>query len=241
MKTNTGLVKYAEKALKENWGYCLGTFGSILTPGLLNQKLNQGYGVGAYNTRHQAYIRKFMNKRVSDCYGLVKGYLWTRPDGTVPYNASQDRNQEGAYRAAREKGPLSNMPEIPGLVLWMKGHAGVYIGNGDFIEIAGAPKGMQKGKIINGRVAKGSPFTHWFKDTYITYVGPTKPIAPIGPVKPAPPIHNKNIVKINYRGKLVELDGVFQNDKNYASVRELAELLGYKVDWEQATKTVVIK
>lgn len=169
MGTNLELVDFAKKALAENWGYCLGTFGNILTPNLMNQKMRQGYGVGAYNTKHQAYLKRFINKRVTDCYGLVKAFTWWN-NGAVKYNPAQDRNQEGAYRAANFKGPISSMPEIPGLVLWMRGHAGIYIGNGEFIECAGAPVGMRKGRIANGRVVAGSRFTHWFQDTYITYV-----------------------------------------------------------------------
>lgn len=169
MKTNIELVNYTKKAYKENWGYCLGTFGQVLTQTLLNQKTSQGNGVGNYNTKNKAYLNRFMGKRVSDCYGIVKGFLWTDVAGVTRYNGSQDRNADTAYRNAREKGPINTIPEIPGLVLWMKGHAGVYIGNGEFIECAGAPKGMMKGKIQNGRVVSGNKFTHWFKDTNITY------------------------------------------------------------------------
>lgn len=169
MKNNIKLVKYAKKAYADNYGYCLGTFGQTLTPNLLNQKMAQGNGVGAYNTRNKAYLSKFIGKTVSDCYGIVKGFVWQDREGNVRYNGSQDRNANTAYNNAREKGPISTIPEIPGLVLWMNGHAGVYVGNGEFIECAGAPKGMQKGKIVNGKVTQGNKFTHWFKDTYITY------------------------------------------------------------------------
>lgn len=174
MKTNIELVEFAKKALKEDWGYCLGSFGNILTPSFLKQKQSQGGGVGAYNTRHNNYLRKFLNKRVTDCYGLVKAFIWWN-NGNVKYVGSQDRNQEGAYKAAKEKGPISSIPEIPGLILWMKGHAGIYIGNGEFIECVGAPVGMRKGKIQNGRVVSGSKFTHWFKDTYISYIKESAP------------------------------------------------------------------
>ena len=197
MHTNTGLVAFAHKALAENWGYCLGSFGNILTDAFLNQKLAQGGGVGAYNTKHKAYLARYRNKRVSDCYGLVKAYVWWTGERTQPkYIPSQDRNQEGAYRAAREKGPLSNMPEIPGLVLWMRGHAGIYIGNGEFIECAGAPKGMVRGRITNGRVVKGSPFTHWFKDTYITYA---PAVVSMGSKGPAVSALQTDLNKLGYK------------------------------------------
>lgn len=245
MKTNLELVEFVKKAERENWGYVLGSFGNILTPTFLSQKMSQGYGVGAYNTRHQAYIRKFMNKRVSDCYGLVKACIWWNNDSVNPtYNKNglRDRNQEGAFTAAKEKGTLATMPEIPGLVLWMKGHAGVYIGNGEFIEIAGAPRGMVRGKITNGRVAKGSPFTHWFKDTYINYVGPLKPTPPIGPVN-----NFHKVIKINFLGQLLTMQGVFKNDTNYIKVgnqevplRGVFETMGFKVGWDQVNQTILV-
>lgn len=170
-KTNIGLVEFAKKALREDWGYVLGTFGQILSPALLKQKQNQGYGVGAYNSRHKAYQTRYIGKRVSDCYGIVKAYLWWQGEGRNPiYTPSQDNNANTAYNIAREKGSISNIPEIPGLVLWMPGHAGVYIGNGEFIECVGSPVGMRKGRIVNGRVVSGSRFRNWFKDVNIKYV-----------------------------------------------------------------------
>lgn len=226
MKTNLELVEFAKKALAESWGYCLGTYGNILTPALQKQKMTQGYGVGEYNTRHKSYLDKYIGKRVSDCYGLVKAFAWWN-NGNVKYNVQQDRNQEGAYKAAKEKGPIVSIPEIPGLVLWMKGHAGIYIGNGEFIECVGAPVGMRKGKIQNGKIVSGSKFTHWFKDTYVEYV------------------ENEEKLKVKINGKLREVNGHIKNVVSYVVVdgkeipaRELGEALGFKVGFEQSTKTV---
>ena len=228
MKSNKGLVQFVETALAEKWGYCLGTFGQILTPVLLSQKMKQGYGVGVYNTRHQAYLQQFIGKRVSDCYGLVKAFTWW--DGNNPkYNAKQDRNQEGAYAAAKEKGPLATLPEIPGVILWMKGHAGVYIGNGEFIECVGAPVGMRKGIIKNGRVVAGSKFTHWFKDTYLEYIE-DEPQAPgliiNGKVKTINGINKGSIAYLKLERESIPL-------------RTLGEALGFKVGWDESRKAVI--
>lgn len=217
MKTNIELVEFAKQALKDDFGYCLGSFGNILTPSFLNQKLKQGYGVGAYNTRHKAYLNTYINKRVSDCYGLVKAFIWWN-NGQVKYVASQDRNQEGAYKASKEKGLLKTIPEIPGLVLWMKGHAGIYIGNGEFIECVGAPIGMRKGKIINGKVTSGSKFTHWFKDTYIKYETV------------------EEFINLDILGKKVKVPGYIKNNINHIKldgkdipIRTVLEALGLTV------------
>lgn len=227
MSSNTDLVLFVKKALNEKWGYCLGSFGNILTPSFLDQKLKQGHGVGAYNTRHKAYLQTYLNKRVSDCYGLVKGFLWWN-GGNVKYSPTQDRNQEGAYRAAKEKGPLSNMPEMLGLILWMPGHAGIYIGNGEFIECVGAPVGMRKGMIRNGRVTTGSKFTHWFKDSYIRY-----------PV---------DMIAIDIMGQRRHIKGRMIDDVNYVMVggkevpiRDVITALGMTVGWDNVNKVVTAR
>lgn len=55
-----------------------------------------------------------------------------------------------------------------------------------------------------------------------------------------------NKVRVNIKGKVVDLDGVIEYDTNknatnYVSVRQLAEAMGYKVDWDNANKVVLIK
>lgn len=52
---------------------------------------------------------------------------------------------------------------------------------------------------------------------------------------------DKPTVKVKINGKIHSMEGVFQNDKNYVGVRELAEALGHKVSWDQANKVVVIE
>ena len=226
-RTNRGLVQFAETALAEKWGYCLGTFGQVLTSSLLSQKMVQGFGVGVYNTRHKSYLLGFIGKRVSDCYGLVKAYLWW--DGTNPkYNAKQDVNQEGAYAAAKEKGPLKTLPEVPGLVLWMKGHAGIYIGNGEFIECVGAPIGMRKGLIKNGAVVAGSRFTHWFKDVNIQYEAeaPTIPLIING-------------VRREIPGNVTAGISYLKLSRDNIPLRSIGEALGFKVGWDAINKAVI--
>jgi N-acetylmuramoyl-L-alanine amidase len=51
----------------------------------------------------------------------------------------------------------------------------------------------------------------------------------------------KKSVKVNVEGKIHYMDGMFENDKNYVSVRELAEALGYAVSWDKVNQTVVIR
>lgn len=48
-------------------------------------------------------------------------------------------------------------------------------------------------------------------------------------------------IKVNVRGKNVVLKGVFKDGTNYAPIRDIAEMLGFKVDWDGRTQTVIIK
>ena len=48
----------------------------------------------------------------------------------------------------------------------------------------------------------------------------------------------KNI-KLNIHGKLTEVQGVYFNNINYVPIRVL-ERLGYEIDWDKATETVLI-
>lgn len=48
-------------------------------------------------------------------------------------------------------------------------------------------------------------------------------------------------VKVNIKGKDYYLDGFLKDGTNYVPIRAVAEALGYKVDWDQSTKTVIIK
>ena len=65
-----------------------------------------------------------------------KNYYWgMTPGGTkVNYIAKTDVSADDMYYRARIKGPISNMPDVPGLCVQLPGHIGVYIGGGQVIE-----------------------------------------------------------------------------------------------------------
>ena len=47
--------------------------------------------------------------------------------------------------------------------------------------------------------------------------------------------------RVNFEGKLITIeDSIFSNDKNYIGIREMFEKIGYKVGWDNNTKTVII-
>ena len=73
-KNSADLAIYAANAWNSGWGYVWGTFGQVLTPELLQYKISQyPEGVGD----EADFIRShWLNRRTTDCVGLIKGYGW---------------------------------------------------------------------------------------------------------------------------------------------------------------------
>lgn len=133
MKTNLGFVEFAKQALSDGAGYVYGTFGDICTVSLLNQCATRYPDHNLAGGQMRRVGEKWLGKRVTDCIGLLKWYMYTDQYGDNPhcrYDRSYDTSANGAFNSAKEKGPISTLPEIPGICLHMNGHFGVYIGNG---------------------------------------------------------------------------------------------------------------
>lgn len=167
-KNNLDLVKWAEFAYENKWGYVWGSHGQVLT----EKELNRLKGVfGSYVTDKEAYIRShWLGRRTADCVGLIKGYGWYNEEsGAIKYgtNGMADVTADGMFSAATEKGTISTMPDIPGLAVWHQGHIGVYIGNGYVIHAANTYDGVIKTPITS------SGWTHWLKVPYINYIEKT--------------------------------------------------------------------
>ncbi len=199
------------RALEENWFYGWGAYGQKATPEFVDSLIMR---YPEMNTKWRSYMLRAVkeNTRLCDCYGLVKSYLWWQDDG-IKYNREEDRNTLMAVNYAQEKGPLSNMPDLEGVILYMKGHVGVYIGNGMFIEIMGGGIGASLGRVSNGKIIEGSRFTHWFKDRNIMYNNEKE-------LDFIQEISNRGILKNPeyWRNKLPEvlyLNELFENFYNY--------------------------
>lgn len=175
-KNNLDLVQWAIAAYNAHWGYVMGTFGQVLTKDLLEAKLQQlPDAIGPY----EDYIRaNYLGVRTTDCIGLIKGYSWYDPEtGVITYgsNGMPDVGADQIYNVATEKGSISTMPEVPGLIVHASGHVGIYIGNGYVIEAKGTRYGVVKTALSAGR------WTGWCKNPYINYVEDTdSDIAEVG-------------------------------------------------------------
>ena len=162
VKTAQGLVDYAVCQIGQ--AYWWGCFGQVATKELLEYKKKQYPSV--YNSQLYNDVEAQFGKRVFDCVGLVKGYLWSdKYDSEPVYNSLQDVNVVGLYTCCNESGMLSSKPEIPGICLFTKSldHVGVYIGNNKVVEARGHNYGVVT-TIISDRF-----WYFWGKPKWIKY------------------------------------------------------------------------
>ena len=187
-KNNLDLVKWAQNAASQHWGYVWGTYGQVLDDALFAAKLEQ-YPTHVGN--YEDFIRSnWLGGRTADCIGLIKGYSWYDPaTGHINYatNGMPDINADYMASSVAEKGSIDTIPEIPGLAVWRSGHIGIYIGNGKVVEAKATRIGVVETNLSDGT------WTHWIKIPYINYIEETtepeepEPIEPLEPEEPAPP------------------------------------------------------
>ena len=161
LKTSEGLVSYAIAQLGKPYWY--GTFGQAAGKGLYEQKKKQ------YPHQYEwEYLPEEAGRKVHDCVGLIKGYLWgsSSADPSPLYNASQDKSAKGMYSACPVKGELATMPDVPGILVFKKSHVGVYIGAGEVVEARSRRYGVVKTKL------KDRAWKNWGYCPYITYTQP---------------------------------------------------------------------
>lgn len=164
MKNNIQLAEYAKAQIGRP--YWFGTFGQTASEVLLNQKAAQ-YPKMYTKSRIAKAKREHIGKRVHDCMGLIKGYIWSENfDSSPKYKPSEDWSADVAFNKAIEKGTIKTIPETPGVLVRYKGHVGVYVGGGEVIEARGFDYGVVKTKLSE------RPWSHWYKYTLIEYIEP---------------------------------------------------------------------
>lgn len=181
MKTANWLVQYAKAQLNRPYWY--GCFGQTGSAALYRSKKAQ---YPSYYTATD-YASQY-GKKVHDCAGLIKGALWcSTVDGTPTYNANEDYNANRFYLKATSKGPISSLPDVPGMLVFKgtdknKSHIGVYIGSGKVIEAKGHKYGVVESSVSSG-------WKYWGKCNLINYANTASAPAQ-APAQPAKPVNN---------------------------------------------------
>lgn len=206
LKTNLGLVAYCKAQLGLPYWY--GTFGHTATEALY--LYNKGRLPDYYK---DADFPKQFGKRVHDCVGLIKGYLWSATPTSDPQymsNGCPDHSANSMLVACKEKGIIATIPNIPGILVFMKDHIGVYIGDGQVIEARGHRYG-----VVQTELSK-RPWRNWGKCPYLTYEVEEEDVevkTVTMMVNGVPtPVHTVNVQNENYV-RLRDLADVDKTDK----------------------------
>lgn len=74
--------------------------------------------------------------RAFDCIGLIKAYVWAdySQDNTSRRTDETNYYCKNVLHQDTPFGPLRDIPEVPGIVVWKKGHVGIYLGDGQVLE-----------------------------------------------------------------------------------------------------------
>nr|DAU73873.1 MAG TPA: hypothetical protein [Caudoviricetes sp.] len=161
MFTNIRLAEFALKVFDAKWVYWYGTYGNKCTQSKYESKAKQ-YPAHYTASRKNGYMKDIANGcTCADCVGLIKAFFWKNGDlnATPKYGANgcPDKGANSMFALCKESGPISSIPDIPGIVVWKSGHIGVYVGNGYTVEMRGFAYDCVKRKVSEG------PWTHWGK------------------------------------------------------------------------------
>ena len=201
INTASEFIKWLRKAAAEPTLYVMGCFGAPL-----NDKTKARYlSNHKYNRRpeRQEMIRKATNGTYGfDCVCLIKGILWGwcgDPDdiyGGADYvvNDVPDLDAEQMMEVCKDLS--SDFSDIlPGEVVGMPGHIGVYVGDGLCIECTPSwANGVQYTACGNIGPVKGYPTRSWDRHgklPYITYDTAPKPEPAPGPAPEEVPEHDR--------------------------------------------------
>ena len=187
MFTGKQLAAYCEKVYSHKWVYWYGTCGYRCTQSLYNSKKKQ-YPSHYTSSRTAGYMKDIREgKWCADCVGMIKSFFWSNGvfEGPSKYasNHCPDTSANGMIALCAQTGPISTIPDIPGLVVWKSGHIGVYVGNGYTIEMKGIDYDCRRNRVKDG------PWVKWGRlpASMISYTD--EPVTP----EPEEPIGDRDL------------------------------------------------
>lgn len=137
---NSEFLKKLKMAVNVNTMYVLGGFGLVLNANGKERAINSY----EYNKNRAEMIKAANNNTFGfDCSGLIKGILWGfNAETSLPYggaiyrsNNVPDINADSMVKLLINRDyDMSQGAIAPGEMLYMTGHCGIYIGNGEVIE-----------------------------------------------------------------------------------------------------------
>ena len=188
-------INMLKKALNSNTSYCWGMWGQVIDDNVINTKAKQYPSF--YTPTKIAQLKSLRGKNYFgfDCVCLIKSILWGWEGNTAKSNGGAKYASNGVpdvnantiiTKCTNVSTDFSKI--VPGALVWMQGHVGVYIGDGQCIECTTnwTSKVLQSTLKNNG--VKGQferTWTKWGLLPYVDYSDQTtsKPVAPAPAVK----------------------------------------------------------
>lgn len=237
---NTDLVKYFQKAVKEGWGYVWSLNGEMYTQALADKYKRIGRDTSDWRDPATYWTEdcgRWIGRMAADCSGGIVGAMRS------VLGKYSDRNADKFMSQAVQSGSIDTIPEVPGLLLWRKGHVGIYEGNGYALEFRGTEYGAVRTKL------KERNFTHWGKLKDVEYSDAVaKPEADAWVVKRllklvTSPMQTGSDVKelqtrLNAAGfNCGKVDGIL-GPKTDLAIRKYQKAKGLTVDGKAGKKTI---
>lgn len=223
MMTAKTFVNKLKNVLKYNTLYVYGAFGHPLTE-TNKAELKRRW---SYNRRNWSNIKRYNSNTFGfDCVNLIKGVVmgWcgdkTKKYGGVVWDTSKcpDTNANGMIKLCKKTSTDFSKIKV-GAVVWISGHVGVYIGNGEVIECTPKWKnGVQITKLSQRKWVK------WGELPFIKYTADKPNVQNSVENVDKPKYHvvkkNENLTVISKRygttvTKLVELNNINNPDLIY--------------------------
>lgn len=167
--------------------YVMGAFGAPLNAA--NKKRYKNNHEYNRQAARQAMIDRATNDTYAfDCVNLLKGVLWgwsgdlSQTYGGARY-ASNGVPDIDANQMIKHTEQSTNFNDIePGEMLWLDGHAGVYVGDGLAVECTPAWRNcVQLTAVANIGSVSGYPSRRWTKHGHLPWVDYTQPEPEPGP------------------------------------------------------------
>ena len=158
------LVGYYQHAVAEKWGYVWSLNGELYPRELAERYHATKRSTSSWRDPATYWLTdcaRWIGKMAADCSGGIVGAIRTVDPTYI------DRTANLFYAQCTEKGPISTIPEIPGLCVWRDGHIGVYEGDGYVLEFRGTEYGAVRTKL------KDRNFTNWGRLRDINYTEET--------------------------------------------------------------------
>lgn len=139
LMSHISFAEYAEACLKLKTVYVWGGMGELLSPERLKQKVEMSPEHFTLEKIQSLLKKADGTTRMFDCSGLVKVFLMGGLQ-QFRYDPAKDLNDLGLLRQATASAPINSLPETAGICLYMDGHVGIYLGNGNVVEATNHPR-----------------------------------------------------------------------------------------------------